>query len=100
MHQTRNTWYGFARTSLETYPEIHRLIRGAKFRRVVGTLDGDRLTRVPRGYAADDPVVGDYLQTQALPSRAASSPPRLRQAPSSTRRFSKPSGGDAAGFDF
>ena len=39
----------------ETYPEIHRLVRSVKFRRVLGTLDGDRLTRLPRGYAADDP---------------------------------------------
>jgi uncharacterized protein (TIGR02453 family) len=44
-----------------TYPEIHRVVRGAKFRRVLGTLDGDRLTRLPRGYAADDPS-SEYLK--------------------------------------
>jgi uncharacterized protein (TIGR02453 family) len=45
----------------ETYPEIDRMVRGARFRRVLGTLDGDRLTRVPRGYAADDPS-SEYLK--------------------------------------
>jgi uncharacterized protein (TIGR02453 family) len=45
----------------DTYPEVHRLVRSAKFRRVLGTLDGDRLTRLPRGYAADNPS-SEYLK--------------------------------------
>jgi uncharacterized protein (TIGR02453 family) len=45
----------------DTYPEIHRLVRTAAFKRVLGTLDGDRLTRLPRGYAPDDPAA-QYLK--------------------------------------
>jgi uncharacterized protein (TIGR02453 family) len=45
----------------DTYPEIHRLAKNATFRKVLGTLDGDRLTRLPRGYAADDPA-SEYLK--------------------------------------
>ena len=45
----------------ETYPEIDRIVRSAKFKRVLGTLDGDRLTRLPRGHAADDPSA-EYLK--------------------------------------
>lgn len=33
----------------------------ASFKRVLGELEGDRLTRVPRGYAADDPAAA-YLR--------------------------------------
>ena len=56
----------------------------------VGALDGDRLTRLPRGHAADDPAA-EYLNTNTS-LRAASSRPRLRQPLSSTPRFSKRSG--------
>ena len=45
----------------DTYPDIHRIVRSARFKRVMGTLDGDRLTRVPRGYKADDPS-SEYLK--------------------------------------
>lgn len=45
----------------ETYPEIDTLVRARPFRKVLGTLDGDRLTRVPRGYRADDPAT-EYLK--------------------------------------
>jgi uncharacterized protein (TIGR02453 family) len=38
----------------ETYPDIDRIVRAAPFRRTVGSLDGDLLTRVPRGFAPDD----------------------------------------------
>ncbi|MEP6592407.1 MAG: DUF2461 family protein, partial [Acidobacteriota bacterium] len=31
------------------------------FKRVLGTLDGDRLKRVPRGYAAENPAA-EYLK--------------------------------------
>ena len=44
-----------------THPELQRLTRAAAFRRTVGVLDGDRLTRLPRGFAADDPAA-DYLK--------------------------------------
>ena len=40
---------------------LHRLVTGSSFRRAVGTLDGERLTRVPRGYPADHPAA-DYLR--------------------------------------
>ena len=50
----------------ETYPEVDRIVRSAKFKRVLGTLDGDRLTRLPRGHAADDPSA-EYLKVQTLP---------------------------------
>jgi uncharacterized protein (TIGR02453 family) len=45
----------------DTHPELHRLSRAAAFRKAVGHLDGDRLTRVPRGYAKDDPAA-EYLK--------------------------------------
>jgi uncharacterized protein (TIGR02453 family) len=44
-----------------THPRLHRLVTGASFRKQVGTLDGERLTRVPRGYAKDHPAA-HYLQ--------------------------------------
>jgi len=44
-----------------TYPVIQRIVRAAAFKRTVGTLDGDRLTRVPRGYAKNDSAA-DYLK--------------------------------------
>jgi uncharacterized protein (TIGR02453 family) len=45
----------------ETYPEIHRIARAAAFRRAVSALDGERLARVPRGFARDHPAA-EYLQ--------------------------------------
>ena len=44
-----------------TFPEIRRLTRAAAFRRAVGELEGERLTRVPRGCAKDDPAA-EYLK--------------------------------------
>ena len=44
-----------------TYPEIHRIVRAPTFRRAVGSLEGERLTRVPRGFAKDDPAA-DFLK--------------------------------------
>jgi uncharacterized protein (TIGR02453 family) len=44
-----------------TYPEIRRITRAAAFRRTVGELDGERLTRVPRGFAKDDGAA-EYLK--------------------------------------
>ena len=44
-----------------TYPQVHRIANGRAFRRQVGELGGERLTRVPRGYAKDHPAA-HYLQ--------------------------------------
>jgi uncharacterized protein (TIGR02453 family) len=44
-----------------TYPRVHRLVTSPAFRKTVGSLDGERLSRVPRGYAKDHPA-GHYLQ--------------------------------------
>ena len=44
-----------------THPRLHRVVTTAAFRKSVGTLDGERLTRVPRGYAKDHPAA-HYLQ--------------------------------------
>jgi uncharacterized protein (TIGR02453 family) len=44
-----------------TYPEIQRIARATPFRRAVGSLEGERLTRVPRGFAKGDPAA-DFLK--------------------------------------
>jgi uncharacterized protein (TIGR02453 family) len=44
-----------------TYPRVHRLVSGPAFARQVGALDGERLTRIPRGYVKDHPAA-HYLQ--------------------------------------
>jgi uncharacterized protein (TIGR02453 family) len=44
-----------------TYPEIDRTVRTSTFKRAFGTLDGDTLTRVPRGYPKDHPAA-EYLK--------------------------------------
>jgi uncharacterized protein (TIGR02453 family) len=45
----------------DTHPELHRLSRTAAFRKAVGHLDGERLSRVPRGFLKDDPAA-EYLK--------------------------------------
>ena len=40
---------------------LHRIVTAPSFRRAVGTLEGERLTRVPRGYLKDHPAA-HYLQ--------------------------------------
>ena len=45
----------------DTFPEIQRLTRAGRFRKVLGTLDGETLTRVPRGYPKDHPAA-EYLK--------------------------------------
>ena len=40
----------------DTHPELHRLARAAAFRRAFAALEGDRLSRVPRGFSKDDPA--------------------------------------------
>jgi uncharacterized protein (TIGR02453 family) len=44
-----------------THPRLHRLVTSTLFKRRVGALEGDRLTRVPRGYRPDHPAA-HYLQ--------------------------------------
>ena len=44
-----------------THPALPRAVRTRAFTEAVGTLDGERLTRVPRGYATDHPAA-DYLR--------------------------------------
>lgn len=45
----------------ETHPRLHRLVTTRAFRTSVGSLDGERLSRVPRGYPKDHPAAY-YLQ--------------------------------------
>jgi len=44
-----------------TYPAIDRITRAKSFRRVLGPLDGEKLTRVPRGFVKDHPAA-EYLK--------------------------------------
>jgi uncharacterized protein (TIGR02453 family) len=44
-----------------THPTFHRLVTSRGFTRTVGELTGERLTRVPLGYAKDHPAA-HYLQ--------------------------------------
>jgi uncharacterized protein (TIGR02453 family) len=45
----------------DTHPKLHRTVRARAFTDAVGTLGGERLTRVPRGYLKDHPAA-DYLR--------------------------------------
>jgi uncharacterized protein (TIGR02453 family) len=63
----------------ETYPEIDRLTRRAAFKRAVGVLEGERLTRVPRGFSKDDPAAEylkyrSFLAGREFPAAFATSP--------------------------
>jgi uncharacterized protein (TIGR02453 family) len=49
----------------DTYPEIHRITRKAAFTRAFGALEGEQLTRVPRGFAKDDPAA-EYLRYRSF----------------------------------
>lgn len=44
-----------------TWPEVDRIARARTFTRILGPLSGDRLARVPRGYAVDHPAA-EYLK--------------------------------------
>ena len=52
----------------ESWPEIDRIVRARAFRRVLGDLEGERLTRVPRGFPADHPAA-EYPEVQAVSRR-------------------------------
>ncbi len=43
------------------YRQLDAVVTSRGFRRIVGTLEGEQLTRMPRGYPADHPA-GDYLR--------------------------------------
>ena len=45
----------------DNHRRLHRIVTGAPFRKTVGALEGERLSRVPRGYASDHPAA-HYLQ--------------------------------------
>lgn len=45
----------------ETWPRIRRVATAPAFTRIAGVLDGEQLTRVPRGYPADHPAA-EYLK--------------------------------------
>ena len=48
---------------------FERVVQAAAFRKMFGSVHGDRLTRVPRGFPADHPA-GEYLKyKQFLASR-------------------------------
>jgi uncharacterized protein (TIGR02453 family) len=62
-----------------THPELHRLAHAAAFRRAVGALDGERLTRVPRGFPRDHPAAEylkyrSFLAGREFPAGLATSP--------------------------
>jgi uncharacterized protein (TIGR02453 family) len=62
-----------------TYPEIHRIVRAAPFKREVGSLEGETLTRLPRGFASDDPAAEylkykQYLAGREFPAAFAADP--------------------------
>lgn len=44
-----------------SHPRLHRLVTTPAFRKTMGELGGERLTRVPRGYLRDHPAA-HYLQ--------------------------------------
>ena len=44
-----------------THPRLHRLVTASTFRKAVGELTGERLTRVPNGYVKEHPAA-HYLQ--------------------------------------
>ena len=62
----------------DTHPELHRLTRAAAFRRAFQELEGERLSRVPRGFAKDDPAEAylkhrNFLAGREFPPELATS---------------------------
>jgi uncharacterized protein (TIGR02453 family) len=63
----------------DTHPELQKLERRPAFRTAVGALDGERLTRVPRGFMKDDPSAEylkyrNFLAGREFPADFATSP--------------------------
>jgi uncharacterized protein (TIGR02453 family) len=62
----------------DTHPELQRLTRAAAFRRAFDRLEGEQLTRVPRGFAKDDPAAAwlkyrNFLAGREFPPTIATS---------------------------
>jgi uncharacterized protein (TIGR02453 family) len=53
--------YAIRERIAQSHPKLHRVVRAREFRTVLGELQGDQLTRVPRGYLKDHPA-GEYLR--------------------------------------
>jgi uncharacterized protein (TIGR02453 family) len=53
----------------ETFPEIRTLSRARPFVKMFGALGGEKLTRVPRGYARDHPAADFLRHKQFLAGR-------------------------------
>ena len=53
----------------ERHRALHRIITGDSFRRAVGTLGGEQLTRVPRGFVKDHPAAAYLRYRQFLAGR-------------------------------
>jgi uncharacterized protein (TIGR02453 family) len=51
------------------YEALGRLVRSARFRREVGSLTGEQLSGMPRGYGKDHPAAGFLRRTQFLAGR-------------------------------
>ena len=45
----------------DTHPELHKLAKSPAFRRTFPELEGEKLTRLPRGFLKDDPAA-EYLK--------------------------------------
>ena len=63
----------------DTHPELHDLTRDRAFRRELGLLDGERLSRVPRGFLRDDPAAEflkyrNFLAGREFPPEFATTP--------------------------
>ena len=53
--------YAIRERIAQSHPKLHRVVRAREFRTVLGELQGEQLTRVPRGYLRDHPA-GEYLR--------------------------------------
>jgi uncharacterized protein (TIGR02453 family) len=62
-----------------TYPQIHRTVRTAAFKKAFGQLQGEQLTRVPRGFPKDHEAAEylkhrNFLAGREFPGEFATSP--------------------------
>ena len=75
----------------DTHPELDRLTRAPAFRRTFQALEGEQLSRVPRGFAKDDPA-GAYLKHRNFLAGARVSRRPSPRARPSIPRYSARSG--------